>query len=404
MTWLGIGGPEHGSDLDYNVWRWCEAGGATANIATLGGDLWYEIDPVSASGTIYGYQRDLLDSGDPAYLLIPFQFWLANPGFDGQTAIMEITDGPATGYSRRLALTTADKFQLLDKNDSEIGITAALSTATKYYCLWLIDVRGTTRDMLWVSTTTTLGSAVIDVTGHGAADTALHRYLSLGSYDGKTVPTTGGPFYIRQIGIQDLATAPNNTPYGSVKVVAKMPDGLGTDQDFDVIGGDPAAADVDEIPADAVAYNEGDAAGEKSSYTLANADGADVPEAVQPIGARIKINNNGVMSARPYLVHSGTRDYAPARTALHVVYQGVAPDENGSIFNQINGGAWDATKFNALEVGEEIVSMTAGDKLRLDQIGVEYLVEGPAALPADFPVAAGAPPQVYHQRHHNQAL
>ena len=387
MTVKAIIGPEHYDDLNYQVWQWVATAGGQG-IATIGGEKWYEIDAVNGATTgEYGYWRSL--TGSPTHLLLPFQFYLPSvggQGFDTGVSILELSTGLSGTLSRRLRITNADKFQIVDKNEASVGIMASgISLDTVYNCLYLVNVGGTTRDALWITSGASYGSAVIDVTGHGNAEPTAHANLYIGSGYGKTLPTSGGPFYTRQGACFDLGAAPNNAPLGSVKVVAKMPDGNGADTSFN---DGPTFGDVDEIPYSDADHDSATAVNQRASYTLPAVDGGDVPLAVQPIGARKRSVGSSLLQTRPYLLHSGTRDYGPL-FAVTGSYRGIGKNDDDAIWNQINGLAWSAARFAATEIGLEVTTLTAGDELRLAQLGVEYVAEGDIPLPDDYSISAG---------------
>ncbi len=235
---------------------------------------------------------------------------------------------------------------------------------------------------------------LIDVTSHGDAIADGTEQLTFGTFYGKGLPTTGGPFYVDNMCLQDIEGSPNTTPLGSIEAKLKMPSANGTDGDFNTGSGGGSHPDwqlVDEIPGDEVTtYDEGDVDEDFQSYAIANADGGDDVLAVQVVGQG-KQENSGTGGLRSY-VHDGTTrafvtslDFGFGTTG----WTRITPPTNSlGTYNQINGVNLSESLFNTLEAGLRIAALGSGVKIRLSQIGLEYAIEGPVALPSGFPTGA----------------
>ena len=220
---------------------------------------------------------------------------------------------------------------------------------------------------------------LLDVSSHGHV-TGTVEQLSLGSHQGKGGPSSGGPFYMSAVCVNTPLETPTHTPVGHVEVKAKVPNGAGTDNGFDV-GGAPSYLDVDERPNDGdTTYDEGDAAGEKQSYADQNADGGDVPLAFNINGAWRRTGS--AANAKGYVYDGATRDYGQGFGATSTAYLGIQGPSGGRTYNRVNGAVLTEALFNSLEVGLEIVSVTGA--VRLSNIGLEYAIEN-KALPSDYP-------------------
>lgn len=232
----------------------------------------------------------------------------------------------------------------------------------------------------------------IDVTNHGDGVHTSIDSITFGTRKGKGLPTQGGPFYVKEVGVQVLNESPNTTPIGSITTVLKIPKANGADGDFNTgTGTNPNWEDVDEIPPDgATSYDEGDVAGDQQSYEPEDADVDDIPLAIQVIGQGSR-NGATELVARTYILEDGTRDYSDAYIAAHTAYsylfgaKASPPAVTTKTYNTVNGKTITESLFNTIEVGVEIVSIAAAATYRVSQIGAEYMIEGPKALPADFP-------------------
>lgn len=342
----------------------------------------------------YGFRSRLPDF--PSFLTVMFMFRFTDTGgeFDDVVSVAELGSASAAGaLARRVSLNTSEALLLVDTDGDEIGITGAAYVAldTDYWMLWYVDLREPTmtRDILWVWKAGAWDKA-IDVSGHGDGDPADIEAITFGTSVGKGLPTQGGPFYVDEMAVQILNRSPNATPIGSVTTAFKVPSANGTDTDFD--SGVPNFQDVDEIPADQVAIDQGDATGEKTSYVINNATGGDTPLALQVIGSGQR--TGAAIEIRAYVLETGvgTREYTDGWSQLagYRILRGAS--DVAHTYNEINGktiteSTSDASNasFNDLEAGIDCVSIPGGATMDLDQIGLEYMKEGPKALPSDFP-------------------
>jgi hypothetical protein len=315
--------------------------------------------------------------------------------FDDEVGICELGDGNVAGnIARRLIIGVDESLQILDRQGDQIASAGAgyVANSTDYWILWYVDLReeANSRDILWVWKAGAWDKA-IDVSGHGDGDHNDITAITFGTSQGKGLPTVGGPFYVDEMASQYLNVSPNTTPLGSITTVFKVPSANGTDTDFD--GGAPNFQDVDEIPPDQVAIDQGDANGEKSSYKINDAAGGDTPLAVQVIGSAQR--GGGAIDIRTYVLETGvgTRDYGDDFSQL-AGYRALGRQTAlAKTYNQINGKTITEStsdgsnaSFNDLEAGVEGRALLSGaDTIDLDQIGLEYLKEGPKALPDDFP-------------------
>jgi hypothetical protein len=397
MVWCALGSGEQGTfGGAYNP----VAGGNDTIAASpfgggIGGANSFRVDPVNGDGLaeIYGFTHDFTNSLGfaPNLLLIPFIYQF-DGDFDEQVSIAELIDAPGN-LIRRIAQTTAEAIQLVDKDEDEIGISGAAHVAanTGYFFLWYIDLRDpdNTRDIVWTNTADTW-TKIIDVRSHGDAGTV--DALTFGTSAGKGLPTAGGPFWVDEMGVNVLNVSPNTTPLGSLEIRYLIPNGdsSGSDADFaagaDGGGGwgNPDSRNVDEIPHDGdTTYDEGDAAGEQQSYDIA-APGA-LPIAVQVLGAgKQSVFTAGNVMQKLYIKENGTRDYDNQRT-IGLIYVSLNALK---CFNEINGQTITEAMVNGVEVGSELVTVPAGppaSKFRLSQIGLEWMKEGIRALPTDYP-------------------
>lgn len=224
----------------------------------------------------------------------------------------------------------------------------------------------------------------LDTPDWGDAVTDIEQ-VAMGSNLGKGLPTSGGPMIYDSHGLQVLNQWPHIAPVGSVEIKYRAPNTNGTDGDFDTGsggGGHPDYQLVDEIPEDGdTTYDAGDVAGDQQSYALANAAGGDAVLALAPIGVA-KRTGSGT-NAKLYVTDGSTREYSGSRS-VQSAYDGVTVLHSGIVWDKFGAVAMSEALFNSLEVGIEINTIASGEA-RLTQIGVEYAIEGPLALPSDFP-------------------
>lgn len=330
-----------------------------------------------------------LDEQD--HLLISFQFrWTST--FDEAVIISEIGSRSGGGaFVRALSLDTNRRIRLFDAGGSTVGQTGTgyLSVDTTYRILIHYDFRNTvnTIDQVWVHNGTSWDLA-INVADHGNVNVLVIDAGCFGTQVGKTKTTTSGILYFDAMAFQDLATSPNTTPLGSIKTVLKVPTSNGTDGDFNTgTGTNPDWNDVKEVNSDdATSTDVGDVAGDQQSYNVADAVVNDVPLAVQIFGVAQRAGG-GTVNVKTYVYDGTTRDYNESFN-FSTGWRGVYDFWDGRAYNKINGATLTEALFNSLEVGIEINSVSGGGALELSQIGLEYIVEGPVALPDDFPVGA----------------
>jgi hypothetical protein len=355
------------------------------------GNFAFQVDPVNGVLDTYGWQTRLTQ---PNFLTVMFRYRF-EADFDAAIAVAELGAGFGAGtIARRLIQNSDEELGIVDETEDEIGTAAgALTADTDYWILWYVDLRveAASRDIVWVHDG--IGwTNIIDVSGHGDGDPSGISLLTFGSAVAKTVPTAGGPFYVKEMGTQFLNVSPNTTPIGSLVAKFKVPTGDGTDQDFD--SGAPDWNDVKEIPPDGdTTRDTGDATGEKNSYEIADADGGDTPLAIQVIGSGGKTGNPGTQ-ARTYILESGTRDFGVTYIAGSAYRELGAVRDSASgqpdkpkTFNQVNGKTITEVLFNGLQIGLELPLVASGGTFKLTQAGLEYMIDGPHAVPGDFPSA-----------------
>ncbi len=380
--------------------------GITANDAIIAspgafpGAYSYSVDPVGGTPVLenYGFQSYLPDA--PTFLTAMFMFRFTDTGgqFDDEVGIAELGKTTAGGsFARRLVLNTDEKIQIVDKDEDTVEQTAINYVAidTDYWFLWYFDGRedANSRDILWAWKAGAWDKA-LDTTGHGDTGLSVNTIeaITFGTSYGKSLPTQGGPCYYDEMAVQVLNKSPNTTPIGSVTTVFKVPKANGTDGDFDTgTGTNPDWNDVKEIPPDGVtSYDEADTTGDQQSYEPDDADGGDTPLAIQIVGQGAR--NAGVAAVlKNYLLESSTYDYTDDWNTTGVGYRVL----RGALtvmktYNEVNGKALTEALFNTLEVGVEAVSLGGGETFRLSQIGLEYMKEGPKAIPGDFPTTSVA--------------
>lgn len=351
----------------------------------LAGSFSYKIDPVNAHVTFEDYGATAM-LGKPNLLSVSFRYQIT-ADVDESISICELGDGSLGGtIARQLTQDNLEKLGLVDADEDAIVTSSPgyITAGTIYPMLWLVDLRTPTRDMLW-AWKSGAWDLVWDVSDWGVGDPDDIDRITCGTAKGKGLPTVGGPFYVDEMVPQILNVAPNTDPIGSITTRFKVPTANGTDGDFDT--GSPDWNDVKEIPHDGdTSYDEGDAADQKQSYAIANATGGDTPLAIQVIGAAKETAVNAVVKS--YIYDGSTRDYEDNNRGLFNVYDNLSPNFNdGGIttYNRINGAPITESLFNTLEAGVEVISLSEDVEARLTQIGLEYIVEGPYALPDDFP-------------------
>jgi len=352
----------------------------------------FEVDPVNGDAGLetYGWRAPVLQH--PSLLTVPFMFRFTATaplvGFDVTISIAELgPDAAAGGYARRLTMSDEERLRIEDEDGDTISETAVsyLAKDTTYWILWYVDLRDpvATRDIAWVFPDGGAWDKALDTSGHGDGDPAVISRITFGTRAGKGLPTEGGPFWVKEMAAQVLNVAPNLDPIGSVTTRFKVPTANGTDGDFDAgTGGNPDWNYVKEIPPDGdTSYDEGDVNEDKQSYEIADADGGDTPLAIQVIGSGKKGAGTSI-TKRVYLYDGVARDEggqsvaAAAYNYLHTI---------GIPFNDVNGAPITEALFNSLEAGVWISHIISGGTYRLTQIGLEYIVTGPKALPGDFP-------------------
>jgi hypothetical protein len=391
MAFAAFGGAESDDGFGGGFRRVSAAAGA-AVVAAPGafpGTYSYEIDPVNGAPVteVYGWRAGL---STPNLLTVLFMYRYA-ADFDASISIAELGKSAAGGaFARRLAQDDLEKLSLIDADEDAIVNTAAnyVTANQDYWMLWYTDLRTPTRDILWVWKAGAWDKAW-DIANWGDGDPANIDRITFGTSVGKGLPTTGGPFYVDEVAVQVLNEAPNTNPIGSVTTRLKMPSANGTDGDFNAGDddgggwGNPDYRNVDEIPHDGnTTYDEGDVQGDKQSYAIADADGGDTPLALQIVGAAEQGGIfEGPIDARVYIYDGSSRDYS-AETTFVLGYTNLAPVIT---YNLVNGTLITEALFNTLEAGIEITSLSGSSVLRLTHLGLEYIIEGPKALPYDFP-------------------
>lgn len=400
MAFYAIGGAESKGSIeriDGGLYSWDVSGSiAVVSTPTLAGSYCYEVDPVNGGGLDrYGWHRPIPNR---SLLSVMFMFRFAAL-FDESVSIAELGEGsPGGNIARRLALTTDGRIQMQDQDGDNIDQTAAsyIAVNTNYDILWYVDMRDTsnTRDILWVWKAGAWDKA-LDVADHGDATPSYMDNLTFGTRVGKGLPTSGGPFYVDEAAVQALGESPNHGAIGSITTKVKFPSANGTDGDFDTgsgAGGHPDYQLVDDNPEDGDAtYDEGDVDGDKQSYAIADADGGDVPLAVNLLGS-VKEVTAGAQIV-PYIYDGTARDTVPSHDLL-TFYQQPIRDAFNWTYNRINGITLTEALFNTLEAGIEITGLVAGASVYLSMIALEYAIEGPRALPSDFPARSFVIPQI----------
>ncbi len=384
---------------------------AIVSSPVLAGTHAYSIDPVNGNGDDqYGWGAGVHD--DPDLLAVSFLLRIED-FFDENVVIAEIGEFGIAGDSlRRLVFNTSEQLAILDKDNDQVGITGAsyLAADTLYWVLWRLDRRSATatRDMLWVFKGSAWDTS-IDVSNHGDVAGINLQQLTFGTEQGKgTLPTTGGPFYVKNMVMQNLGKSPHTTPYGSFTVKIKMANANGSFSDFDIgTGTNPDWNDVKEIPADdAISDDQGDDVGNKQSYAIANADSGDAVLAVQVVGVGQRGGGAGAgVTLRCFLYDGTTRDLAVAWAAQATWKSLLNLPDDYKTWNQVNGIDMSESLFNSLEAGLELVIVLISTPYQLTQIGLEYGIEGAKARPDDFPfdpvvpdLLSGGFPEIPRQR------
>lgn len=406
MTFAAFGGAEAGlaaANQGSGVWRpvTTDATVIATPFDAATGTYAYSIDPVNGNaGDQYGIAAILPYVGSPAQgthnlFSIPFMYRF-EADFDAVFSICELGQLNLGGnFARRLSQPATEGLQIYDETETLVGETAAAYVAadTDYWFLWYIDLRmeAASRDILWVWKAGAWATA-IDVSNHGDGDYKNITGITFGNYTGKTRPTAGGPFYVVEQVVQFPNVTPNTTPIGSCTTAVLMPTGAGTeDGDFDagVGAANPSHLNVDEIPPDAnTTYDEGGTLGDQQSYEVA--DPGNTPLALQVIGAGGL--GAGLPFFRPYIYYDGVRDYAGnigtgAGSAYRTLINTSGVDR-ARTYNEVNGNPITEALVNASEPGIELTSAEGGATFRVSQIALETMIEGPKALPDDFPTLA----------------
>lgn len=233
----------------------------------------------------------------------------------------------------------------------------------------------------------------MDVSGWGDGDPAEISAVIFGSFAGKTLPTAGDPFYVDDMAVEVNPNAA--TALGSAEVKYVVPTANGTDGDFDTgTGTNPDWNDVKEIPPDlTTSYDEGDVNGDQQSYAAANKGGGETVLTARATGAARESTGPGpplpIVNIKAFLAESSggyTRDYAGVDGRAITAWFCPAQRKH---WESVNGSAVDDV-FDSLEVGVEITGITNSAKLQVTQLGIEYLIAGPHALPDDFPTGVGS--------------
>lgn len=385
MAFYALGGAEAGAATGASSGVYT---GASAIVATptLAGSYCYEVDPVNAASPpdIYGPWSRI---PQPSLLVVQFMFRFAAV-FDATVAIGELGQTLGDGnYARQLNLNTSEELVLADADGDSIATTAGapyLAVNTNYWFLWYVDLRveAASRDIVWVFKGGAWDKA-IDVSNHGDGLFSNIDLITFGSNISKTLPTSGGPFYVDEMAVQALNVTPNTTALGSVTTKFKVPSADGTDQDFD--SGSPDFNDVDEIPPDGAATTDiGDAVDEKNSYAITDAGGGETPLAIQVIGQGQR-NAGSQANIRTYIYDGSTRDNGDTWNIVggyRVIYDTANPAKT---YNEVNGATITESLFNTLEAGIELTVSGGGGTVAVSQIGLEYIIDGPKALPGGFP-------------------
>lgn len=391
MSFLWFGSAETGDNINVLgvVGGISSAASEVVTTPTLVGARAFQGNP--QSGPRYGWTAGL---NNETHILISFMFRFAAV-LDETVIISELGKREADQVVvRALALDTNRKIRLFDDEGDTVAQTSAgyLSVNTNYRILIYYNFNDpiNTIDKVWVHNGSSWDLA-IDVKGHGDVDASNIAAVSFGSTVGKTQATSGGPLFWDDVAVQDLGTAPNTVPLGSTKSVYRVPTANGTDGDFNTgTGTNPNYQDVDEIPEDDDTSTDiGDVAGDQQSYEITDAVTNDVPLAVQVYGVGKKSASGGTLNIKSYIHDGTTRDYgAGFNYGIFQNYRGINAYYETRAYNKINGAILTELLFNNLEAGVEITA-AAGRTLILTQIGLEYLLEGPVALPDDFPYIVG---------------
>ncbi len=399
-----LGGGD-GVDSNSGVWKGINASAGGENIIStsspiVGSRSWI-IDPVNATGDKYGivHQRFEPDSNRITRGVFMWAFQTPTVFYDRAISLMEIQhDDNTDELVRRLILrsTGTDTLALQDKDEDQIGsdggtdlqVDIGTNQTTLLLYFWDFPSAAISRDIVWLWHVSTGWSKEIDVTNHGDHSNAGKlgvAQFSLGTFLGKGASATvGGTFKLDEVGVMDLNTSPNTTPFGSMECHFKIPDGDGDDSDWST----HAFQNVDEIPPDQAGIDTATAIG-KQTYDIAAADSGDDPLAVIVSGS---IKNTGSANAdvthRGYIRNAaGTRNFGPTGAETRRAYSPIGNQNHSwAIFNEFDGSPITETIFNGLQAGLEFVAQDAGgDDLEVDTVGLEYAVEGTVALPTDFP-------------------
>lgn len=397
-----LGGGD-GVDSNSGVWQGIDAAGGGANIIStsspLTGNRSWIIDPVAAASDRYGifHTRNDPTNNYVTKGLFMWEFQTPATFYDRAISLMELHhDATVDQLVRRLILRSSgtDTLALQDKDEDQVGsdgstdlqVDIGTSTTIRLLYFWDFPSAAVSRDIVWLWNGSSWNKE-IDATNHGdhsnAGKLGAARFV-IGTRFGKgAAATTGDPFKLDEVAVQDLNTSPNDTALGSIECHFLAANGNGDDGEWT----DQAFGDVDEIPPDQVAIDTADGDGLKNSYEVAAAGEAALAVIVSGSCKNTGSANTDV-THRGYITRDGvTRDTGPTGSETRRAYSPIGNQElNYAIFNDFNGDAITSTILDDLQAGIELVDQAAGgDTLELDQIGLEYCLEGPIALPSDFP-------------------
>ena len=122
---------------------------------------------------------------------------------------------------------------------------------------------------------------------------------------------------------------------------------------------------------------------------MQDATAGDTPLAVTVVG---KGNNTSTIQLNltvKHLLRSGGIDDTGSTYSPKGAWHPLVTNQGSGVYDTyywqtINGSTWSETLFNGIEAGVQIVARTDGEH-QLSQLCVEYIIEGPNALPSGFP-------------------
>ncbi len=312
--------------------------------------------------------------------------------YDEIVAVYELSG--SSGFSRRLTINTDDKLHLRDRDEASVGEGSKILVADKDYHI-RVDTQSN-KDVVYLfdDENTFGGGAIwyteIDADDHGNLRLPFEAAVFGTSFD-KAEPTVGDPIQIDNCAVFDMDATPTTTALGAIVVRLKMASADGTDGDFDA--GSPDWNDVSEASPDATDYSVGDAAGEKLSVQVGDADGTEIPLAVTVVGFALRSGGSantdidykyGLYDGTTYDM-SDTVLEAQASTQQLGASQGT---RSHKIWNQFNDLAWSNPIFDGMEAAVEIITADNSATWRLVNIGLSYCVaDTTIGSPADFPSA-----------------